>query len=586
MAARTPALSSSKLRSRRCDRLGVGLSLLMLVVLMVAACAPNAPGARQEQAAPASNTGPTLLRVGSLAADEPKDFGLAFGSISAGASEPRFMPHAPLTVYDDKSILTPRLVERIPTVENGDWKISPDGKMELTWKLRGGVRWHDGTPFEAGDVVLGYKIATDPKLALATSVLRQIDDVSAPDAQTFVVSWRNVFISANDMGLNTIVPMPRHKIGPLYEAGDEQALAASPFWGEQWVGLGAFKMSAWERGSQMEMVANDDYFLGRPKIDCILLRYFGDTRAQIVGTLAGEVDFVPVGSMKTEEAAVLKTQWEAAGNGKVVLSFNKLGNGWFQFRDPSAPWIDPRVRQAMIILIDRQNMVETLHNGLSDVDDVFFLREEPAYKLAQQKGLPDLRFDVNRAHQLLAQAGFTRGSEGVYRSAAGVPFHLELGPASDINSDVQTMFVVSDSWKQAGIESDHLMITATTDRPALRGQMKGVALISTTQGLDSLNALATSEISSEATRWRGANISGYSNPAYDDLHKRVFTTINASERDQVAADLIKFSLDNVLYLPLTYSPDVSANRDAVSGITSVVPTQRVNAWNIHLWQLS
>jgi ABC-type transport system substrate-binding protein len=116
--------------------------------------------------------------------------------------------------------------------------------------------------------------------------------------------------------------------------------------------------------------------------------------------------------------------------------------------------------------------------------------------------------------------------------------------------------------------------------------MKGVALISTTQGLDSFNALATSEIGSEATRWRGANIGGYSNPAYDDMHRRVFSTINASERDQVASDLIKFSLDNVLYLPLTYSPDVSAHRNVVNGITSVVPTQRVNAWNAHLWQLS
>jgi hypothetical protein len=70
------------------------------------------------------------------------------------------------------------------------------------------------------------------------------------------------------------------------------------------------------------------------------------------------------------------------------------------------------------------------------------------------------------------------------------------------------------------------------------------------------------------------------------MHKRVFTTINASERDQLTADLIKYSLDNALYLPLTYSPDVSAHRNVVAGVTSVVPTQRVNAWNAHLWQLS
>src|SRR5438876_72942 len=82
----------------------------------------------------------------------------------------------------------------------------PAGKMEVIWKLREGVRWHDGTPFEAGDVVLGYKIATDPRLALSTAALRQIEDVTSPDPQTVVVTWRNVFIFANDMGLSTIVP--------------------------------------------------------------------------------------------------------------------------------------------------------------------------------------------------------------------------------------------------------------------------------------------------------------------------------------------------------------------------------------------
>jgi ABC-type transport system substrate-binding protein len=435
--------------------------------------------------------------------------------------------------------------------------------------------------------VLGYRIASDPRFALATAVLRQIEDVASPDAQTVVVTWRNTFIFANDMGLNTVVPVPRHKLAALYDAGDEQGLASSPFWADQWVGLGPYKMASWERGSQIELLANDDYFLGRPKIDRIIIRYYGDTRALIVAILAGEIDVVPVGSMKTEEAAVLRNQWEAAGNGKVVLSFNKLGNGWFQYRDPSAPWIDARVRRAMVLLLDRQSMVETLHNGLSEVDDVFFLRDDPAYKLAQLRGLPDLRFDPNRAHQLLAQAGFTRGSaDSVYRSEAGAPFRLEMAPASDINSDVQTMFVVSDSWKQAGIESEHQMITPTTDRPALRAQLKGVALISTTQGVDSLTSLVTSEINSEATRWRGANVGGHSNPAYDEMHKRVFSTINPAERDDLVADMIRFSLENTLYLPLTYSPDVSANRSVVSGVTSTVPSQRVNAWNVHLWELN
>jgi len=588
MTVRNPGTGISKPRHRRlADRLGMGLSLIAgLAILVTAACAPTAPGARSGESAAAPSTGSKLLQVGITIDAEPREMGLAFGNISAGASEPRFMVHSPLTIYDNQAILQPRLVERIPSVENGEWKILPDGKMELTWKLRPSVRWHDGTPFEAGDVVLGFKIANDPKLALGTSVLRQISEVAAPDPQTLVVGWRNVFISANDMGLNTLVPIPRHTVATLYDAGDELALTSSPLWGDQWIGLGPYKMVKWDRGSFIELTANDDYFLGRPKIDRVLIRYYGDSRSLIVGTLADDVDVVPVGSMKTEEAHVLKTQWESAGKGNVVMSFNKLRNGDFSFRDPNAPWMDPRARMAMTLMIDRPNMVETLHNGLSDVDDIYFLREDPVYQLAKQKGLPDLSYSPTRAHQMLAQAGYTRGADGLYRSPSGVPFRLEVSATADINTNVQELLILSDIWKQAGIESEHVMITAAVDKDAVRGQLKGVVLTSETLGLRSFDVRATSEISSEATRWRGANTVGHTNPVYDDLHKKVFSTVNHSERNQIAADMVKMMLDNMLYMPLTYSADVSANRTQVKGVTSVVPAQRLNAWNVHLWDMN
>jgi hypothetical protein len=98
-----------------------------------------------------------------------------------------------------------------------------------------------------------------------------------------------------------------------------------------------------------EIVANDDYFLGRPKIDRIVVQYFGDTRGLMVANMAGEVDVIPVGYLKAEEAFVLKTQWEPTGAGSLILSMVKLRNGWWQFRDPAAPWVqDARIRQAMV----------------------------------------------------------------------------------------------------------------------------------------------------------------------------------------------------------------------------------------------
>ena len=561
------------------------LVLCMGVALILGACAPAGQGVGREQAAPAAAT-PKTLRVGIINDAEPKEFGVAFGTLSAGASEPRYLLHAPMTIYDDSGALQPRIVERVPTIENGDWTVRPDGKMELTWKLRPDVRWHDGQPLTAEDIVLGFKIAIDPEFSLGTSVLRQMSEVSARDPLTLVVGWKNVYIFANDMGLNTLVPIPSHKITPAYEAGDKVGFAASPAWGDQWIGLGPYKMSEWQRGSSIDVVANDDYFLGRPKIDRISLRYFGDTRSLIVATMAGHIDVVTVGSMKSEEAHVLRTEWEAAGNGSVVISANKLRNGDFAWRDPAAPWAaDVRVRRAMTHLLDRESMVETLHNGIASVDDIMLPRSIPAYRLAQQKGLPRLNYDVSLAGRLLADAGLTRASDGVYRTPAGAPFTVELNTTNDINTNVQELQVVASAWKTAGIESTAVYISGSMDKDAVRGQSQGITLTSTTLGDRAFEGYITSEIRSESTRWKGSNIGGYSNASYDDLNRRLLQTLSADDRTPIAAEMVKMQLDEMMYMPLVYSVDVSANGKGVRGITQVLPAQRINAWNIHLWAM-
>ena len=96
----------------------------------------------------------------------------------------------------------------------------------------------------------------------------------------------------------------------------------------------------------------------------------------------------------------------------------------------------------------------------------------------------------------------------------------------------------------------------------------------------------SNEVSSQANRWRGSNRAGYSNPSYDDLYSRLFTTVDSGQRTQIAADLVKLSLDQMVYLPLTYSSDMAAVRKGVSGVTGVVPDQRVTPWNAHEWSMA
>jgi peptide/nickel transport system substrate-binding protein len=554
--------------------------------MLVAACAPAAPGQRSDQGSASAPTAPKLLKVGIASDAEPKEFGLAFGSLSAGASEPRFMLHQPMTLYDDQGQLQPRIVDRVPTLENGDWKMLPNGGMELTWKIRPDVRWHDGTPLSAEDLILGYKIAMDPELALGTGVLRQIAELTSPDPQTLVMTWKSIYIYANAMGLDTVVAIPRHKIAALHESGDKMALANSPFWSSEFIGLGPYKMRDWLRGSYIEVEANDAYFLGKPKIDRISLRYYGDTRTLLTVVMAGDVDMVPVGSMKEEEAHVIKTQWESAGAGSVILTNNKLRHGQWQFRDPAAIWAgDPRIRQGLVRMVDRQSLAETVQNGLSSPDDILLPPNDPGYRLAQQRGLPALGFDVNAAHRLLSDAGLVRGGDGTYRTQAGMPFALQISTTGDINSNVQEMLAVSNVWKQGGLEPEDIIITGAMDKDQIRSNIQGINMTSSDLSYRAFEGYVTSEISTQATRWRGANPGGYSNPAYDQMASRLLSTVDSAERDGIAADIIKFLLDQGLYLPLTHSSDVAAVQTGLRGVTGVQPRQRVTAWNAHVWEL-
>jgi ABC-type transport system substrate-binding protein len=101
---------------------------------------------------------------------------------------------------------------------------------------------------------------------------------------------------------------------------------------------------------------------------------------------------------------------------------------------------------------------------------------------------------------------------------------------------------------------------------------------------NSFKLFLTSTIDSEANRWNGGNVGGFSNPAYDALYPSLESTLRSSDRDPITAQLIKLLLDNQAYLPLSYSSDVAAVGNNIRGVTGVLPLQRVTGWNVHQWE--
>ena len=171
----------------------------------------------------------------------------------------------------------------------------------------------------------------------------------------------------------------------------------------------------------MEAEAFDGYVWGRPRIDRLLIRLTIDnTNALVTYLLSGEIDMTPIGSLEPSQYDVLKRELEGAGKGTTNGVLARVRQFQWQFRDPTLPWVaDPRIRQAMLMAVDRQAIADSVYFGLTTVAHTVVLPTERLYGLLEQAGLKKYPFDRRQAEQLLDAAGWPRGGDGIRRNAAG-----------------------------------------------------------------------------------------------------------------------------------------------------------------------
>lgn len=140
------------------------LVLMAGSAMLISSCATATPApttARGQDVAPAPAT-PAVLKTLRLGSAREPVAGLAlFGGTGEVIQRHTWVFHVGLTAYDQQGTLIPRVAQKVPSITDGDWRMLPDGGMEVTWKLRPNVKWHDGTPLTADDFVFGIQVARD-----------------------------------------------------------------------------------------------------------------------------------------------------------------------------------------------------------------------------------------------------------------------------------------------------------------------------------------------------------------------------------------------------------------------------------------
>ncbi len=328
----------------------------------------------------------------------------------------------------------PELATVIPSQKNGG--ISADGKT-ITWHLRHGVKWSDGAPFDADDVVFSTKQVLNPaNNAISTDGWDQITKIDEPDKFTVVYhlkapysSFAVTFFSTG--GANPAI-LPKHLLGK-YRDLNQVAYNSLP------VGIGPFKYQAWHHGDSIVMVANERYFRGRPKLDRVIYKTVQDRNTVLEQLRTHELDiWIPISPHYYPEVSAIP------GISVLKLPSFTFDHLDFNLRNPALQ--DVRVRQALRMAVDRAQINAKVQNGL------YILNESPVVPVSKYHlALPLVPYDIVKANGLLDAAGWKRGAGGV-RSKNGRRLSLVMAVAAG-NPDTDTIIeLIRSSWKQLGVD--------------------------------------------------------------------------------------------------------------------------------------
>lgn len=560
-------------RSPRIALLGV------LLTLAAASCAPSA-GTAQSGARPDTERPPQAKRVTAAMMGEPTamiDRMNATQITVPGGRIVEMLANAALGELQSDGKIHALLAEATPSLENGLWKLLPDGRMETTWTIRPNTRWHDGTPLTGDDFIFTTTVDQDKELAVLRPLgYTWIEAVRAPDPRTVAVTWTGPYIDADTLFTSAFAsPLPKHLLEDAY-LKDKTAFTAIPYWRQEFVGTGPFRMREFTPGSSILLEANADYALGRPQLDQIEVRFIVDANTLVTNLLAGSVELTLGRGFSVENAVQLRDQWH---DGRMLYR----PRSWIalhpQFIGPSpAIILDLRFRQALMYGTDRQQFVDTLQGGLGGVGHAFLGPGEAEYAAVEDSAVK-YEYDAARATRMIEALGYSRGSDGLFQDAAGQKLAVEIRSNGERITE-RTLEPLANMWTRLGVSTEPLLVPVQriADRDYV-ATYPGFRLMRQPNAVGSLSRVRSNQTPLPENRFVGSNYARYTSAELDGLIDQVYATIPLQERLQVLRQTMRYFSEHLNFMGLFYDGDFMFANNRLQNITG----NETEIWNIHTW---
>ena len=506
----------------------------------------------------------------------------------------------PLANYNEKGELLPRLSEEVPTVENGG--VSEDMTM-MTWKLKEGIYWSDGTPLSVEDVVFTHRyICSLPSIGNACDPIQSVD-------------------SADDSPLNIKItftsPTPYPYIffvgagSPVLQKAQFDncvGKAASECRNENLypVGTGPYKItdftvneSETETTSSIIYEVNEHFRAPEELFSKVVLKGGGDAITAARAVLeTGEADYgwniqidpQTLESLQKAGRGRIETAFSASVEHLVVNFTNPdsdLGNRrseWSNGNNPHPFLTDPAVRQALSLAIDRGRIAEQLYGPAG----------RPACNILsapQQYASPNnescLTQDIGRAKALLDDAGWLPGDDGIRKKGE---VRLEILYQTSTNLVRQmTQKMIQQWWREIGVETELKDIDAgvffgnnAPGIPDTLGRFRAdIQMYASGASIDPqsyMSSWQTSQIAGAENNWMGGNVPRWSSKEYDSLYKKLEEAPIGTAREELVIQLNDLLVQNHVLIPLI-------NRGFVSVLANSLKGVRANDWDSDLWNI-
>jgi peptide/nickel transport system substrate-binding protein len=478
--------------------------------------------------------------------------------------------YEPLAAWDPQGLLVPILAAKIPSRAHGE--VAADGRS-VVWHLKDGVKWHDGRPFTADDVVFNWEYAADPATAATTIGTYRNITVEKIDPLTVRVRfakptpfWADPFVGYRGMII------PKHLFAPYKGAHSRDAPAnLKP------VGTGPYRFVAFAPGDLVRGERNPSYHEpGRPYFDAIEMKGGGDAVSAARAVIeTGEYDYA--WNLQVEDEILRRL--EQGGNAPGRVAIYESGNVEHIQLNSANPWItvdgeranantknpllsDPAVRRALSMLVDRAAVQNYIY-GRTGIATGNFINNPKQFVSKNTHW----EFNIDKANRILDEAGWRRGPDGV-RVKGGL--RLQLVFQTSINAPRQkTQEIVKEACRRAGIAVELRAITASVyfssdvANPDTYAKFNAdLQMYTTTMGApDPQNLMlqfVSWEIADKTNRWQGRNVTRWRNPQYDALFRAAEVELDPVKRAALFIAMNDMVVGDQVVIPVVYRPRVAA----------------------------